>query len=455
MVILLINCRSEEILNDIDEPNIETGVAIDVPDWTDVTHGIQISPNYNVVFNQNEVLRIDLVIGETEWETMHNDLEANMGSSSSGPGGRPGGGTTLIEFDPVWVPCSVFFNGKEWYKVGVRYKGNSSLSSAYSSGIGKLSFKLDFDQYESVYPAIRDQRFYGFKKLSLKNNFDDTSLIREKVASDLFRNFGLASSQTSFCAVYVDNGSGAKYFGLYTLVEEVDDTVLGSQYANGAGNCYKPDGDAASFASGTYDESEMVKQNNTDLADYSDVKALYNAINNLTRTSDLEAWKTILESKFDIEIFLKWLAANTTIQNWDTYGNMTHNYFLYNNPSTNLLEWIPWDANEAFQTGKQSGALSLGLSEVGSNWPLIKYIIDVPEYKEKYQTYLQQFIDEVFEPSQMHELYHSYYLLLKDYAYAEEKGYTFLSSNAAFDSAIEILKSHVTKRNATVKSFLQ
>lgn len=456
LAILLMSCRSEDILNDVDEPTIETGIAIDVPDWTDATHGIQIVPNYDVVFNQNEVLRIDLVIGDDEWETMQDDLAANLGSSSSGPGGRPGGGGgDLVEFDPVWVPCSVFYEGTEWYKVGVRFKGNSSLASTYSSGNGKLPFKLDFDQFESDYPAITDQRFYGFRQLSLKNNYLDAAFIREKVASDLFRDFGLASSQTSFCALYVDYGSGPQYFGLYTIVEEVDDTVLDSQYADGTGNLYKPDGDAATFASGTYDEDEMVKQNNDDLADFSDVYALYEAINSSTRTSDLEAWKTALESKFDVDIFLKWLAANTTIQNWDTYGNMTHNYFLYNNPSSNLLEWIPWDANEAFQEGKLSGSLSLELNTVSSNWPLIRYIIDVPEYEEKYKAYLQQFIDENFVPAKMQTLYDSYYLLLKEYAYAEESGYTFLSRSSAFDTAIETLKSHVKQRNAAVVSYLK
>ena len=330
LVITLASCRSEDIVTDTENSETQTGTLIEVPDWTETTHGILNSPNYSVVFNQNEVLRIDLVIGEDEWETMQNDLKANLGSSTGGQGGRPGmgGGGTLVEFDPVWVPCSVFFEGTEWYKVGVRYKGNSSLNSVYSSGNGKLSFKLDFDQYESEYPAITDQRFYGFKQLSLKNNFDDASFVREKVASDLFRDFGLASSQTAFYTVYVDNGSGPQYFGLYTLVEQVDDTVLSNQYADGSGNCYKPDGDAASFASGTYDETEMVKQNNEDLADYSDVYALYQAINNPLRTSDLDAWKATLENSLDIDIFLKWLAAKTTIQNWDTYVNNAHHYIF-------------------------------------------------------------------------------------------------------------------------------
>ena len=69
---------------------------------------------------------------------------------------------------------------------------------------------------------------------------------------------------------------------------------------------------------------------------YDDVKELYDAINDSLRTSasDYASWKAALEAIFDVDIFLKWLAANTVMQNWDTYGVMTHNYFIYNNPET-------------------------------------------------------------------------------------------------------------------------
>lgn len=458
---LMFACRSEDIITETEveiengTTEVETGTPIDTPDWTELTHGSTTSPNYDVVFNQNEVIRIDIKIDADDWQTMQEDLATNLSSSSSGgrsPGG--GGGTTLTDFDPVWVPCSIYHNDIEWYKVGIRFKGNSSLQSAYQSGNGKLSFKIDFDEFDNDYPDITDQRFYGFRQLNLKNNYNDASLIREKVAADLFREFGLASSQCAFVEVYVDNGSGSSYFGLYTLVEEVDDSVLDTQYADGSGNLYKPDGDAASFASGSYDEAEMEKKTNTDLADYSDVATLYDVINSTTRTSDIEAWKTELEAVFDVNIFLKWLAANTTIQNWDTYGIMTHNYYLYNNPTTGLLEWIPWDANEAFQTGKQGGALSFGFTEVNNSWPLISYITDIPEYNEIYEGYLQQFIDEIFIPSEMQTLYDSYYNMLQEYAYAERSGYTFIYSDSQFDSGISTLKSHVTSRNSAVENYL-
>lgn len=448
LMVTFYSCR-EDIL--IDEENEEEIIDLsDYTDWTETTHSNLADPDYSVVFNQNEVLRFDIEISSNDWSDMQSDLSSILRSS----GGGPGGGAT-VSSDPMWVPCSFKFNGTEWYHVGIRYKGNSSLKTTYQSGNKKLSFKLDFDEFEGDYPNLKNQRFYGFKQLNLKNNFDDASLMREKVGADLFRQFGLASSETAFCVVYVDNGSGPQYYGVYTLVEEVDDTVIETQFANGSGNLYKPDGTAASFANGTYNASQMELKTNEDSANYSDVKALYDIINSSERTSDVEAWKSNLESVFNVDVFLKYLAANNIIQNWDTYGRMTHNYYLYNNPENNLLTWIPWDNNEAFQAGKQGGALSLSMNEVNNNWPLINYIIAQPEYEAIYEAYLQQFINEVFVPADMVSTYSTYFELLMEYAYAEETGYSFLRNDSEFDQGVATLKTHVQSRNNAVNLFLK
>jgi spore coat protein CotH len=447
IVLIFINSACRKV--DLDEQ--VTGTVSDYSDWTETTHSNNVDPDYSVVFEQNTVLRFDIAISSTNWSIMQTDLDEQLGSSGGGPGGV---GIGSSEYDMIWVPCTFKFNDTEWYNVGVRYKGNSSLQSAYQSGNNKLSFKLDFDEFEDDYPDLANQRFYGFKQLNLNNNYDDASLMREKVGADLFRNFGLASAQTTFCVVYVDHGDGPQYYGVYTLVEEVDDTVLESQFNDDNGNLYKPDGDAASFAAGTYDESELVKKSNEDENDYSDVEALYSIINSSDRTTNVEQWKANLSSVFNVDGFLKWLAANTVMQNWDTYGKMTHNYFLYNNPADSKLTWIPWDNNEALQSGKSGGALSLSLSEVGNGWPLIRYLMDVDEYEAQYKTYALQFIEEVFIPSEMTLTYSTYYDLLKDYAYAERSGYSYINYDSEFDQAVNTLKTHVQSRNSAVMSFV-
>lgn len=456
------SCRDNELLPDEngDDSTQEVSTGTDTesyPDWSETTHGNSVAPDYSIVFPQNTVLRFDIEISADDWATMQSDLATNLASSSTG--GRPGmggggGGVDLTDYTPIWVPCSLKFNGIEWYHVGIRFKGNSSLQSAYQSGNNKLSLKLDFDEFEDDYPGIKNQRFYGFKQLNLNNNYNDASLMREKVGADLFREFGLAASKTSFCVVYLDHGNGPQYYGVYTLVEEVDDTVIETQFTDGSGNLYKPDGTAASFAYGTFNVDQMYLKTNEDSADYSDVRALYDALHSSLRTTDAEAWKNNLESVLYVDGFLKWLAANTVIQNWDTYGRMTHNYYLYNNPENNLLTWIPWDNNEAFQEGKQGGALSLSLSEVNSNWPLISYLIQQEEYKNIYHSYLNQFISEVFTVDKMTTTYSNYYDLLKEYAYTEQSGYTYLNSSSSFDLAVETLKTHVQSRNSAVSSYL-
>lgn len=434
LLFIWLNCEAPT--NSESNSSIDLGedTELSIPDWTTQTHSNDVAPNYDVVFEEQTIKQLHIQISESNWEAMQTDLDNNM-SSMIGPGAE-------VDFDPVWVPATITFEGIDWYKVGIRYKGNSTLRNAYQSNTDKYPFKLDFDEFEDDFPQIKNQRFYGFKQLNLSSNDSDGSFMREKIASDLFRDFGVPSARTAFYAVYLDRGNGSQFIGVYTLVEEVDDSVPDSQFPDDNGNLYKPDGDAASFASGTYDESEFDLKTNEDEADFSDVKSLYDILHNSSRTTDPEQWKADLEAIFDVDGFLKYLAVNNTIQNWDTYGVMTHNYFLYNNKG--LLSWIPWDNNESFQEGKQSGALSFGMSEVSSNWPLISYLIQVDEYETTYTNYVNEFAATVFDSDEMGALLNSYKTLIESYATQE---------NSGFSSDVNSLISYIATRNSAAKSF--
>lgn len=418
-------------------------------DWTSSTHSSDAEADYTTVFPQDAVNRIDITIDESNWEVMQDDLEDLYGGTSMGPG------SSFPDETPVYVPCTWKFNGKEWYHVGIRYKGNSSLSNAYSQGIGKLPFRLDFDKFVNDYPEIWGQTFYGFGDLSMSSNFDDGSVLREKIGPDVFRDAGINAPQTAFYRVYVDYGDGPVYFGLYTMVEVVFDNMLVEQFGTESGNCYKPDGDAASFDEGTYDVSEFEKKTNEDVMDWSDVQLLYDVLHDDLRTSNPTQWRSDLEAVFDVDYFLNYLAVNTVIQNWDTYGNMTHNYYLYNDPSDSKLKWIPWDNNEAFQDGKMTN-MAIDLSNVGSDWPLINYIIDQSEYETIYQGHLQDVIDNAFEPTAMQAKYDYYHNLIEPYvtgADGESSDYTYTSSSE-FISGLSELKSHVTTRKSVAEAYL-
>lgn len=438
------NSTSTSLSAATDMDSVESIEDSNFEDWDDSTHSKSVDPNYDVVFPQDKVQRIDLTITDESWNSMWADLAANIKN----------GNTTTDDYTPIFVPCTFTYNGTDWYQVGVRYKGNSSLTSAYASGNQKLSMKLDFDEFEDDYPDLKNQRFYGFKQLNLGNNYNDKSFMREKMASDLFREFGMVVAHTAFCELYINNS----YFGLYTIVEEVDDTVIEDQFGDDSGNLYKPEDDAASFASGTYNTDEFYIKSGDEL--YEDVLALYTVLNSSTRTSDPESWRDSLEEIFNVDTFMKWLAVTLTIQNWDIYGNIAHNYYLYNNPSDNLLTWIPWDHNETFQsaTGNYRTFEPDELSQsryTGSSWPLLYYLAQQDEYMDILDKYLQDFIDNHFYVSNMTAKYETYYNMIVSYAYAEVSGRSFLSSYSQFDSAVSTLKSHASTRYNKINSYLK
>ncbi len=141
--VLIISSCSKDYDIVFDDTEFET------TDWTEATHSKGADPDYDEVFNDDEVKRLDFVISAERWQGMLHDMENNFGSFGSGRGG-PG----LVETDdnPIFVPGDVYYNGKQWYKVGLRFKGNSSLQSSWQNGILKLSFKMHFDEFEEEYP---------------------------------------------------------------------------------------------------------------------------------------------------------------------------------------------------------------------------------------------------------------------------------------------------------------
>tara|TARA_R110002049_G_scaffold183916_1_gene351968 strand:- start:19810 stop:21237 length:1428 start_codon:yes stop_codon:yes gene_type:complete len=431
-----------EVVNDAD---------FEATDWTEATHSNDVDPNYSEVFDETLVKRFDFVVTAERWQSMLDDMAAKYGEF----GRASGGGLSDDDEDPIFVPADVYYNGTQWYRVGIRFKGNSSLQTSWQQGILKLSFKMDFDEFEDDYPQIDNQRFYGFKKFSLKNNFDDKSQLREKVASDVFRKAGVPVSHTAFYQLYLDHGDGPEYFGLYTLVEEVDGEVIDTQFSSDDGNLYKPEDFGASFIEGSFAEEYFEKKTNEDDADWSDILALFSALHDDTASTDPAAWRANLESVFDVDGFLKYLAVNEVIQNWDTYGRMPHNYYLYNDPDTSKLTWIPWDNNEALQDGKQGGALALDFSNMQANsWPLIEKLYDDEIYKATYDYYLFEVISAAFETTTTQALYDTYAALVEPYATTEVAGYTFLNGPSDFYNAVDALKEHASDRDAAVDAYL-
>jgi spore coat protein CotH len=274
------------------------------------------------------------------------------------------------------------------------------------------------------------------------------------VGADIFRASGMPSSQTAFYKVYIDFGSGKKYCGVYTTIEVVDDTMIEKQFGEDNGNIYKPESTFQSFL-----VSQFEKKNNEAANDYTDVQSTIATLTSELRISDPAQWRINLEKTFNTSHFMKWLAINTTMLNWDTYGRMAHNYYLYNSPGQGLI-WIPWDNNECMfnRTMNNASAYTISLSTTTSDWPLIRYLMDDPVYNEWYKQYMKEFTEHVFTSPKMNELFTRYHSLISPYVIGpeaiEQGKYTHLSNTSAFTSALETLKQHVVTQNAAAADYL-
>ena len=248
-------------------------------------------------------------------DDMGGDTGGDMGGGMGGDMGGEGGLEFLSE-EPSYVPVTVEADDQAWCQVGMRFKGNATLSQTWSLGVGKLPFRLDFDELEEDHPEIDGQRFYGFQKLAFGNGQGDATLLREVLASEILADRGVPVARSAFYRITVDAGEGPVYWGLYTATEDPSDAMLDRVFGEDAGNLYKPDGSCANLT--CFDEESFEKKSDEGEADWADIEAFVAALN--ADRSDPAAWRAGLEATLDVQGFLRWLAVNSAMENWDTYG---------------------------------------------------------------------------------------------------------------------------------------
>ena len=134
--------------------------------------------------------------------------------------------------------CAVVIDGEQYKNIGIRAKGNTSLSQVKQMDSERYSFKLEFDQYDS------SKSYYGLDKLCLNNLIQDNTMMKDYLVYQMMADFGVDSPLCSYVYITV-NGED---WGLYLAVEGVEDAFLERNYGSDAGELYKPD--SMSFGGG-------------------------------------------------------------------------------------------------------------------------------------------------------------------------------------------------------------
>lgn len=146
-----------------------------------------------------------------------------------------------------YVNCSVIIDKEAFKNVGIRAKGNTSLSSVAAYGNDRYSFKIEFDHYDS------SKTYHGLDKISLNNIIQDNTYMKDFLSYQMMGAFGVSAPLCSFVYITV-NGED---WGLYLAVEGVEESFLTRNYGNDYGELYKPDSTSMGGGRGNGDGFNM------------------------------------------------------------------------------------------------------------------------------------------------------------------------------------------------------
>ncbi len=303
-----------------------------------------------------------------------------------------------------YTSCAVVIDGEAYRNIGIRAKGNTSLSAVSALGSNRYSFKLEFDHYDS------SKSYYGLDKLSLNNIIQDNTYMKDYLVYQMMGDFGVDAPLCSYIFIMV-NGED---WGLYLAVEGVEEAFLQRNYGKDYGKLYKPDsmnlgggrGVGGAFEGGGMGSLDVRLQYiDDDLESYPGI--FDNAKTDITKADQIrlvEALEALgnhtdIEKVVNVEEVIRYFVVHNFVCNEDSYtGTMVHNYYLYEENGT--LSMIPWDYNLAFGTFQASDSTKIINTPIdspvssgdNSDRPMLHWIFEEEGYTEQYHQYFADFI---------------------------------------------------------------
>ena len=296
----------------------------------------QISePEYAQKIFGQEIISVEILADEKEW----GDMIQNANKEN-------------------FIKADVIVNGTSFKNVGIRPKGNSSLSQVTALKSERYSLRLKFDEY------VTDQTCFGLDSFVLNNMITDNSYMKEYLSYDLMKDIGIQTPYFGYATIKVNSVNSGLYLAVETYGKSYETRING----NTSGKMYNvksmdmakndknqnpeapqapprenndqkkrnqpPGGNSPMMQRET--KGGDLKYTDDDISSYSnifdnvvgkatnsDFKKIIKALKNLSEGNNLEKY-------FDIDSTLKYLAAHTVVVNLDSYSSsMAHNYYLY------------------------------------------------------------------------------------------------------------------------------
>ncbi|MCR5830927.1 MAG: CotH kinase family protein [Lachnospiraceae bacterium] len=429
------------------------------------------------LFDTDSVMTVDIIMSDDEWQELLDNA-----------------------INEQYSPCDIVINGETFYNVGIRAKGNTSLTNIVNDDTtDRYSFKIKFDEY------VTGQTCHGLDKLVLNNNYADATNMKEAIVYDMYAYLDADASLYNYSKISV-NG---EYIGVYIALEGVEDSFMLRNYGTKNGELYKPEnmdfGDGPSDKRRDPPKLEQDGFNPENMPEGFDPEKMPEGFDpekmqnkekfpdrggfgggggsNLEYTDDdLDSYSTIwngavtdssnkdhkrvvkalkaisegdlssIEEYMDVDNLLKYMAVHEFAVNGDSLsGNMAHNYYLYE--SEGQLNIIPWDYNLSWggiaggghpQSGEDPAEPRATIDEVDSDGRASFKTADATSVindpiDDSWES--TNFFDILLENEEYNAKYHEYLQMLVDYV---ENGEYEKVTNRIHSQIDELVKTDPT-----------
>lgn len=313
-------------------------------------------------FGSSHLVNVDVTLDANDWSTLGREGRSlDVGNCDNK--------FKVTDFEYTYFPAELIVDGENLGTVGIRKKGFFG-----SLTVSNPSLKVNFDRFGG------EAEHFGLGRLTLNNNKQDASRIRQCVTYDLFRAAGVPAPRCNFAKVTVNGRS----LGTYSNVESIGSRFLRRRFADATGNLYE--GQGSDFVDDRLETFQI--KTNEENNDRSDLKALTEA---LKAPDDklLEA----LAPHLNLDRFLSYWAMESLTAHWDSYSTLGNNFWLYNDPDSGF-EFIPWGTDATLKASAILGGPRL--QHVSTDAILSKRLYDLPEIRTRYRERLRTLLNEVW-----------------------------------------------------------
>lgn len=277
------------------------------------------------LFDPTALLTVDIEMSEADWDAVRWQVRGLGGFLAPDCAKQP----FASEF--TYRPATVTVNGVKLTEVGVRKKGFVGSMSTI-----KPSLKIKFDKY------VQGQGLLGMERLTLNNNKADSTQVRQCLVYRTFARAGVPAPRCNLAQVTVNGRS----LGVYTHLESIKKPFVARHFADANGSLYE--GTMSDFADGWTATFEP-KTAETDPG-LSAIKAVTQALA-LPEGEVLAA----LAKHVDLDAFHAFWAVETLVGHGDGYNGNRNNFYVYVDPDSGLLHFIPRGADMSLSSSSKGG----------------------------------------------------------------------------------------------------